>query len=126
MAIAAFDVGPRANAAYIPVAGRTSLEPVRLDCAGEASDADDLDVRRAIRQAIKTQYDFERRPVDVSRNTSTTGSPTSANSGAGDYPASQSITLEILEPSIVCYLRSAPERLILSKFIDSILDPPRI
>ncbi len=124
MMIAVFAGGPRLSAAYIPHSGHSSLlQPVRLESAG---DTDAEEVKRALRIIRQSKIDRERHIPNVFQNTTTTGTSTvGSGSTGGDSPASATSVVIVNDRASVCYLALARERLVLSRFIDSILDPPR-
>jgi hypothetical protein len=125
IAFAIMGTGPRANAAYIPTGGRSvSLEPVSLEDSSEGWNNNE---ETADEFAEAAKIEARRLPANFQRgHSSSTGSPTTSSGGA-DGPNSGIVTVpELPPPAQVQYLRSFAARLELSRYIDFILDPPRM
>lgn len=123
IAFAIVGTGPRAEAAYIPTGGRNAIEPVSLESssgswATEPDETEELDTDK--------KAEFKWQPADWNRSSSTTtGVP--QTSGGSDLPSGGMIPVpELPPPARVHYLRLATERLELTAYVESLLDPPRM
>ena len=121
---AALDCGPRAAAAYIPTAGRVAMGPVHLESSRGSWDAESNPTSY---QELQNYLKHYRLSADLSRHSPNSGSTSSTNSGGGDGPPSGIAAVPELPPAAQGqYFRTSPVAIVLSKFIDSILDPPRM
>jgi hypothetical protein len=125
IAFAILGTGPRANAAFIPTGGRSvSIDPVNLEDSSEGWDIDDESTDEFAKAA---NIDARRLPANFQRgNPSSTGSPPTSSGGADSPNAGLVAVPELPPPAQVQYLRSFAARLELSRYIDFILDPPRM
>lgn len=124
IAFAALDCGPRAAAAYIPTAGRVAMGPVHLDSSSGTWGAESNSTSYQEFQDYLKHY---RLPADLSRQVPSSGTTSSSNVGSGDGPPSGlASAFELPPPAQGHYFRTSPIAIVLSKFIDSILDPPRM
>jgi hypothetical protein len=114
IALAIFDLGPRASAAYLTVADSSSLwDELPADAADDSDRSPDHNPR------IEPGALPHQQPGG-----STTSSPTSGP--GGDNPnAGLPPLAETPSPGLVAYLREQSRSLDPSHFVASILDPPR-
>jgi hypothetical protein len=109
------DIGPRAAAAYQPVAGGSAVR-VELDAVVDAGGAADAERTAKPQLAPDT--------VRHQPSGSTTTSPTTGHGGDGP-PAGLPQPADRPSPGLVVYFREQSGSLDPTHFIASILDPPR-
>jgi hypothetical protein len=112
-ALAVLDLGPRASAAYLSAADR-SAGSCSLPDAPPTAPADSPNARQR-----DGQHAFANQPAGTG-TTNTTGGSSGPNAPAAELPPK-----EPPAGQLVVYLREPAVHLELSKYVDSILDPPR-
>jgi hypothetical protein len=119
IALAVFDLGPRAGAAFWPAAGTASA--AGYGTLGPTTDADSLP---------PPGPDNDRTGLPVAADLVPGGGGLSAPSSSGPSSGTSPVAGDLprTEPpagGLVVYFREPAARFDLSAFIDSILDPPR-
>jgi len=116
IATAILDTGSRASAAYISTASRSVGESSGMEAPAAELPTNPLQAERQHNE----RHLLTNQPTGAGGTSSSTNGPSGPNAPAAELP------LKALPPgNLVVYFREPAVHLELSKYVDSILDPPR-